>query len=308
MPLLPGKENIGTNITELREHGSRHRSEKQILAIALSEADRHPHAALGGGIGSSLGRLPHIGIGASHSQVMSPSQSTPFWTRTAARQIDASPARGIGHFAAGGGLMSASEASPWTERADARIMDQPFHGGLIGGSGAGRTDQIPLAVGGDSHVMPADVVSGLGQGHTLAGARILDASLKTGPWGVPFPHEARGRGPPAPPHVSTAAENPAPTGIEKSMMSGLAEGGPTKKTSILAASGEYVVEPEVVEELGRRVIAEDPKKGNQSPMALGHEALDALIARVRKFNIEWLRHAPPPKKSMGGAIGLPLAA
>ncbi len=304
MPLAPGNSPsvISSNISELTHHGSRKRNHDQIVAIALSNADRHPHAAFGGGIGGSgniggslghIGGSPKIGIGASHSQVMSPSQSTPWWTRSAERQMTAPPAHGIGHFAAGGGLMSASEASPWTERADARIMDQPFHGGLIGGSGAGRTDQIPLAVGGDSHVMPADVVSGLGQGHTLAGARILDASLKTGPWGVPFPHEARGHGPPAPPHVPTPGTSP--TGIERSMMSGLAEGGPTKKTSILAASGEFVVEPEVVEELGRRVIAEDPKKGNQNPMTLGHEALDALIARVRKFNIDWLKHAPPPK-------------
>ncbi len=38
MPLLPGKKNIGTNIKELTEHGSRPRSHKQIVAIALSEA------------------------------------------------------------------------------------------------------------------------------------------------------------------------------------------------------------------------------------------------------------------------------
>jgi hypothetical protein len=39
MPLLKGKANIGRNITELREHGSRPRSEKQILAIALHTAN-----------------------------------------------------------------------------------------------------------------------------------------------------------------------------------------------------------------------------------------------------------------------------
>ncbi len=38
MPLLKGKANIGRNITELREHGSRPRSQKQILAIALHAA------------------------------------------------------------------------------------------------------------------------------------------------------------------------------------------------------------------------------------------------------------------------------
>lgn len=38
MPLKPGKKNIGANIKELEEHGTRPRSHKQILAIALSEA------------------------------------------------------------------------------------------------------------------------------------------------------------------------------------------------------------------------------------------------------------------------------
>jgi hypothetical protein len=38
MPLKPGKKNIGANIKELEEHGSRPRSHKQIVAIALNEA------------------------------------------------------------------------------------------------------------------------------------------------------------------------------------------------------------------------------------------------------------------------------
>ena len=38
MPLLKGKKNIGRNIKELEEHGSRPRSKKQIIAIALHTA------------------------------------------------------------------------------------------------------------------------------------------------------------------------------------------------------------------------------------------------------------------------------
>lgn len=45
MPLLKGKENIGRNIKELQEHGSRPRSQKQILAIALSKAREGKPAA-----------------------------------------------------------------------------------------------------------------------------------------------------------------------------------------------------------------------------------------------------------------------
>jgi hypothetical protein len=38
MPLLPGKKNIGRNIKELEQHGSRPRSHEQIVAIALHTA------------------------------------------------------------------------------------------------------------------------------------------------------------------------------------------------------------------------------------------------------------------------------
>ncbi len=38
MPLLPGKQNIGRNIRELQQNGSRPRSRAQILAIALHTA------------------------------------------------------------------------------------------------------------------------------------------------------------------------------------------------------------------------------------------------------------------------------
>jgi len=38
MPLLGGKKNIGRNIKELEQHGTRPRSHEQILAIALSVA------------------------------------------------------------------------------------------------------------------------------------------------------------------------------------------------------------------------------------------------------------------------------
>jgi len=38
MPLKYGKKNIGSNIKELEEHGTRKRSKKQIIAIALNVA------------------------------------------------------------------------------------------------------------------------------------------------------------------------------------------------------------------------------------------------------------------------------
>ncbi len=296
MPLQPGNSRtaIESNIHELTHHGSRPRSHDQIVAIALANADRTKHA-FGGGIGHMGGiGVPHMAA----PHMMSPAQGTPFWTRSAAHELEA-PAHGIGHFAVGG-LMSASEASPWTERTDARILDQPFHGGMIGGSGAGRTDRLPLSVGSGSHVVPADVVSAVGQGASQFGANALQAAMRTGPYGVPFPKEVHGKGPPSPPHASGTGPD-IPSGLTSSSsnlpVTGLAEGGEDhKKTSILAASGELVCPAEDVIAIGERGIRDGLAHKGENAEDVGHRLLDEMITRVRKFNIEWLRHAPPPKK------------
>lgn len=96
--------------------------------------------------------------------------------------------------------------------------------GLIHDATPGRTDRLPMVVGSDSYVIPADVVSGLGQGNTMAGATLLDQLLTIGP-------EMRARG--------GAAHK---DGVE-----------------IIAAGGEYVVPPQAVEALG----GGDRKKGHQ---------------------------------------------
>lgn len=301
MPLAPGNSRsvISSNIDELTHHGSIPRSHRQIVAIALSNADKHPHSAFGGGIGTPhpyhLLAAPKIpGVGSSGGigggdKLMSPSQGTPFWTRSAARQIN-SPVQmkfgrggGIDHMDVGG--MSASEESPWTERSDARIMDTAFHGGLIPGATGGRTDRLPLSVGSNSHVIPSDAVSGVGQGSTQNGAATWAAAIRGAPWGVPLPHEMRGHGPPSPPRVSMDEQT------------GFAAGGyQHERTPILAASGEIVVSPEDVEALGERVVRDGKARRGESAMDAGHRVIDEAIARVRKYVIEWTKSAPPPKK------------
>lgn len=48
------------------------------------------------------------------------------------------------------------------------------NGGLIQSAAPGRADTLPVALPRGAYVMPADVVSQLGQGNTNAGARVLD--------------------------------------------------------------------------------------------------------------------------------------
>lgn len=78
----------------------------------------------------------------------------------------------------------------------------------------GRTDTVPLDVAPGSYVIPADIISGLGQGDTTAGYKAL-----TGMFGAQAPKAAQGAGGP-----------PVP---------------------ILAAGGEFVISPEVVAKVGK---------------------------------------------------------
>lgn len=132
--------------------------------------------------------------------------------------------------------------------------------GLLRSPVAGRTDRLPIGVHSNSYVIPADVVSGLGQGNTISGGHLLDhmfggmKPLKTG-------------------HTIPKAP--------KSMMS---KGGAAGQVPIMAAGGEYIVHPDVVAHLG---------DGNHRK---GHRILDGLVKNVRSHTIRTLKNLPSPKK------------
>ena len=84
----------------------------------------------------------------------------------------------IPHMAMGGNPMGIGigAADPWWTRHAAFSADQ----GLLHSAIPGRTDHIAANPAADSFVIPADVVSGLGEGNTLAGARVLTQALGHG--------------------------------------------------------------------------------------------------------------------------------
>jgi hypothetical protein len=86
-----------------------------------------------------------------------------------------------------------------------------LHVGPIHSPVAGRTDHLPMHVPSGSYVLPADIVSSLGEGNTMAGFRAVKMMFKNAPSGA----YARGG------HVG----NPVP---------------------IVAAGGEYVLSPDEV--------------------------------------------------------------
>jgi hypothetical protein len=148
----------------------------------------------------------------------------------------------------------------------------PCHSGIINMAVGGRTDHIPMNVMEGSYVLPADIVSGLGEGNTMAGSKILDQMMKTGPAGVALPKfRASPRFP----------EPPKPMAARGGMMS---QPAPSRPVPIIAAGGEYVVPPDAVRDLG---------KGD---LSAGHDYLDNFVKYVRGHLVKTLSKLPGPKK------------
>jgi hypothetical protein len=91
------------------------------------------------------------------------------------------------------------------------------HVGAIRSPVAGRTDHLPMHVPSGSYVIPADIVSSMGEGNTEAGFHALDRALAQ--YGMSPQAKAAG-------------------------------GATGAKVPIVAAGGEYVIPPEVVTAIG----------------------------------------------------------
>ena len=145
------------------------------------------------------------------------------------------------------------------------------HVGAIHSPVAGRTDHLPMHVPSGSYVIPADIVSGMGEGNTNAGFKvaqsIFTAPNRTGgtpygeaglPYGAVAPHKADG---------------------------GEVDGADMPPVGIVAAGGEYVIPPEDVTHIG---------SGNLSD---GHKILDEFVTQYRNKLVDTLSKLPGPKKS-----------
>lgn len=127
--------------------------------------------------------------------------------------------------------------------------------GLVHSATPGRADLVGARLRQGSYVLPADVVSGLGQGNTLAGAKILHASL-------PEAAEMASRG-----AVSRAA-------------GGMVD---DDEIEVKLSGGEYLVSPEQVLAIG------------EGDMEGGARALDELVASVREHSRAAVDQMAPPK-------------
>lgn len=172
-----------------------------------------------------------------------------------------------------GGQMSMSQAMPgWSRTQQSQEDTGAGASGYLHGSTPGRADAILTTAPAGSHVVPADIIAGLGEGNSLAGAKVFDRIMRTGPGGIPMPSSRGGRGlPHAPAPFREAA--------------GGVVGGDGEQTPVALSHGEAVVPPHVVRTWGG---------GDQK---LGHKIWDDWIVTMRKFFIDQLKKLPPPVKS-----------
>jgi len=148
-----------------------------------------------------------------------------------------------------------------------RKIHSKLHTGPIHSPVAGRTDHLPMHVPSGSYVIPADIISAMGEGNTMAGFKHMrrmfsgipyaGGSMPYGgsqtPYGEPLPHKA--------------------------------DGGDVEGVPIVAAGGEYVLSPEEVRYAG------------DGDMDAGHKVLDEFVKRYRKETIKTLKNLPGPKRN-----------
>lgn len=186
------------------------------------------------------------------------------------------------HMAAGGGP-SMSQMAPWYTRREATGEDEVHSAGLFPGNTGGRTDVLNKMVPAGAYVVPADVVSGLGEGNTMAGANILDKMMHTMPHGIQGGGR-RGGGGMGIPRAPAAMRQPSTNLGNMVATGGAPKGGPGEHIPIIAASGEYLINPDQVRNLGG------------GDLKHGHRILDHFVVHVRKKTAKTMNKLPGPKK------------
>lgn len=143
-----------------------------------------------------------------------------------------------------------------------------LHVGPIHSPVAGRTDHLPMHVPNGSYVIPADVVSGMGEGNTIAGFKHMRRMFGGTPYGGGSMPYGQSGGPYGEPLASGgAADSASDSGIP-----------------IVAAGGEYVLSPNQVQWAGA------------GDMDRGHSVLDEFVNRMRAKTIKTMTNLPGPKR------------
>ena len=141
-----------------------------------------------------------------------------------------------------------------------------LHSGPIHSPVAGRTDHLPMHVHSGSYVIPADIISAMGEGNTMAGFKHMKMMFK----GMPYGGSSKPYGYSSGPYGQTI---------------GKASGGDVNDAvPIVAAGGEYVLSPD------------DVRKAGDGDLEMGHRVLDSFVRKMREQTVKTLKNLPGPKK------------
>lgn len=144
-----------------------------------------------------------------------------------------------------------------------------IHTGPIRSGVAGRTDHLPINVPQGSYVLPADIVSSLGEGNTEAGLKVAKSIFSAHIYG----------------QKKLGSGNPYnANGLPYGMPSPRANGGATDTVPVVVAGGEFILSPEEVLRVG------------SGDLARGHKILDDFVLGQRAKTIKVLKRLPGPAK------------
>ena len=165
-----------------------------------------------------------------------------------------------------------------------RAAGGKVHTGAINSAVAGRTDHLPMHVPSGAYVIPADIISAMGEGNTPAGFKVAKSIFSTPFYsaskagaGSPYgqsgePYGVEGDQP------YTESELPYDAPVPRKAAGGEAT------VPIVAAGGEYVIHPEDVARLGKGSLDD------------GHKILDQFVKMFRAKTIKTLESLPGPRR------------
>lgn len=153
-------------------------------------------------------------------------------------------------------------------------LSKKIHVGPIHSSVAGRTDHLPVHVWSGSYVIPADIISAMGEGNTMAGFKVAKEIFEQ-------PSYMKGT-PGLPTFGGDIGAQALPEMPDKKAKGGATEGNDA--VPVVLAGGEYVIHPDDVSNLGR------------GDLDRGHTILDQFVKAMRMRAVQTLRKLPGPKK------------
>ena len=163
-----------------------------------------------------------------------------------------------------------------------RQEDRQLHVGPILSNVPGRTDNHRGMVPSGSYVLPADLISGRGQGNTMAGMNIFQRAFKLGPYGSSMPSMG---------HHSNMPRPPRPMGVMASGGSAADGDSSGNLVPVDLAGGEAVIPPENLMQGIHDMLGYRPQNLDHA-----HRIMDALVLQERAKLVKTLAKLPGPAK------------